>query len=638
MKNKRIKLKNLISFAKARIKSNILAFAMGGILLVLMPLVLGYRLEMLNIDESILAENGIGWNLAIMYFLEAVIVLCCGSLPTAGIIATLLFTILYSINDYVYAFRGAPLTLNEAMAAGTAAKVLGNYDFTPGVELALCWVIAVLFVVGFLLVKCWEKRVAAGQHDDEKKTVNGERKRNRGKRWKKHLLGLGAGGLLLTAGGYFLLFTDILQANGFQLLYGYHANQIYRSYGFLVSTCLDIQNSRMVPPEGYSVGVVEEILEESRMGNIESGTSDADAANAEELPHIILIMNESFADLNVLGDIEFSEDTLPFFNSLTENTVRGYVNASVIGGGTSNSEFEVFTGCTMGFFPSSYYAYLRCVTRPSNTLVSNLESNGYRTYSMHPETANNWNRDMVYEYFGFDESYWAEDFDGAESYHSGVRDAETYKKLIELYENRNADEKLFLFDLTMQNHGGYTMWAEEPEQIRVESLNVEDEEMDEYLTLIKSSDEDFEELIQYFEQEEEKVVICMFGDHQPKFSNDEIYTMLAGSEESEIETVMNRYKMPFVIWANYDIEEQSGIDISMNYLGVLLMDVVGLEMSDYFCFLKEQMQEYPIITVNGYVDADGVIHEWSGTKQEMIEYRMIQYNYLFDKNLVEWGF
>jgi len=612
MKNKRFEGSNFISFLKARINSNILAFAVGGILLVLMPLVLGYRLEMLNIDERILVENGLGWNFAIMFFLEVVLVLCCGSLSIAGIIATLLFTILYSVNDYVYAFRGAPLTLNEAMAAGTAAKVLGNYDFTPRGELAICWGIAVAFVLGFLLVRYAEKKGVS---------ITGNRIR-------KRMLGLISGLLFLLAGGYILLFTDMLPSQGFYLRYGYHANEIYRSYGFLVSTCLDIGNSRMMPPEGYSVESVKEIL---------SGAGQC-SGRTDELPHVILIMNESFADLSVLGDIELSEEIIPFFNSLTENTIRGYVNASVIGGGTSNSEFEVFTGCTMGFFPSSYYAYLRCVARPSNTLISNMEENGYRTYSMHPETASNWNRDKVYEYFGFDHSLWAEDFKGASVYHSGVSDAETYHKLIELYEARDESEKLFLFDLTMQNHGGYTMWTEDTDQIQVKALNVDDAEMDEYLTLMKASDEDFEELIGYFEQEEEKVVVCMFGDHQPKFSNDEVYDILADEGLSEIEMVMNRYKTPFIIWANYDIEEQCGLDISMNYLGVLLMDVLDLEMSAYFSFLKEQMQEYPIITVNGYVDSTGVIREWSGSKSEMPEYRMLQYNYLFDKERVEWGY
>lgn len=88
-----------------------------------------------------------------------------------------------------------------------------------------------------------------------------------------------------------------------------------------------------------------------------------------------------------------------------------------------------------------------------------------------------------------------------------------------------------------------------------------------------------------------------------------------------------------VIWANYDIEEQIGMDISMKYLGGLL-ETAGIPRSPYFQFLSVLRKEYPIITVNGYVDADGNFSAWSGENTEFLEYRILQYNYLFD-NLVE---
>ena len=39
---------------------------------------------------------------------------------------------------------------------------------------------------------------------------------------------------------------------------------------------------------------------------------------------------------------------------------------------------------------------------------------------------------------------------------------------------------------------------------------------EEYLTLVEESDKALEELLQYFEQEEEPVVVCVFGNHYPK--------------------------------------------------------------------------------------------------------------------------
>ena len=50
------------------------------------------------------------------------------------------------------------------------------------------------------------------------------------------------------------------------------------------------------------------------------------------------------------------------------------------------------------------------------------------------------------------------------------------------------------------------------------------------------------------------------------------------------------------------------------------------------------MSEYPIVTVNGYEDSNGTHYDWSGENSELLDYRILQYNHLFDKKIVEWGF
>ena len=291
----------------------------------------------------------------------------------------------------------------------------------------------------------------------------------------------------------------------------------------------------------------------------------------------------------------------------------------------------------MGFLPSSYYPYQQCVVKPIPSLISILRDAGYITYSMHPAADINWNRKNVYQYFGFENSLWREDFQKAEIIHFGVSDLDTYRKVEELFENRQSGEKMFIFDLTIQNHGGY---SETDVNWKIQAENVSSAEADAYLSLIRESDEALKELITYFESQEEPVIICMFGDHQPVISDDSFYqgifSQTRGLEEKD--KILNRYKTPFVIWANYDIPEQDNLDISMNYLGVLLMKTAGVPCSPFFSFLQQYMEEFPIITVNGYEDKDGNFYNWSGDKSELLEYRMLQYNYLFDKNIVDWGF
>lgn len=606
-------------------------WGLGLFLLAAVPVVLGWQMEKLTFAEVYklpitmrfrtldYLPFALRWNLAILIGIELMILLCSHSVRVSLVMTDVLITIVYSVNYFVIGFRGTPLRVSDLSAAGTAMKVVGQYSFVPNSALAVAWGTAILFAV-------WAVHTPA----------SGRRKRVKGAALKGAALyaGTAAAAVCITmAAGYELLYTDLLERVGFvnDEFKGFYQDMLYYRNGYLVATCIEVRNSRIVPMEGYSVQRVEQIL--SHAEDEDKVRSGETAADKEDMPHVILIMNESFADLRVLADLELSEENLKYFNSLKENTVRGYVNASVIGGGTANSEFEVFTGCSMAFFSVNYYPYQQAIKKPLNSLVSTMKAQGYTTVSMHPESESNWNRTNVYRYLGFDESLWKRDFEGAEVIHSGVSDAETYKRIEEIYENRQVGEKLFLFDLTMQNHGDY-FGHEAPYDVQETSMKRAP--IDEYLSLIKISDEAFEELVRYFEKEDEKVIICMYGDHQPWLS-DLILTEYKGSAAAEPSNLMNKYKTPFVIWANYDIEEADGYDISMNYLGGLLCRTAGIPMSPYFHFLEEQRERFPIITVNGYVDCDGVYHNWDGADSGFEDYRMLQYNYLYDE-AVSWGY
>lgn len=583
---------------------------LGAILLAAIPWILGRRLELLTANTNFLLPFSMRWNMALMYLFELILLLCTQSLRAGVCISSLTLTLLYSANYFVYSFRGAPLRLNDFTAIGTAARVVGHYDLNPDNPLAMAWCICLLFLVyGAQTGFRWKTR-------------------NKLKKAAVRLTALAAGVVLAAVAGHRLLYTDMLVEAGFLDTRGFDQNMNYKFNGYLVASCMDIQYSRVTKPQGYSPKKAAELLE--------AFAENRDIPENGIYPHIILIMNESFSDLRVLGNLQVSEENLPFFNSLKDNTIRGYVNASVLGGGTANSEFEVFTGCSMGFLPPSYYPYQQCMTGEMPSLISGMKMAGYTTYSMHPELASNWNRDRVYRYLGFDHSLWGEDFPGAEKLHHGVTDLETYKKVEELYESRQPGEKLFIFDLTIQNHGDY---SQSDVELSTKALNVSSEEADIYLSLIRNSDEAFRQLVAYFEKEREPVLICMFGDHQPKLDNsfyEDVYAQTPGLEERDKR--LNMFKTPFLIWANYDIPEQDGLDIGMSYLGTLLLDTAGIQGSPFFAFLRQYMEEYPVITVNGYRNRAGNCYDWSGENSGLLEYRILQYNHLFDRNIVEWGF
>ncbi|MDE7253183.1 MAG: LTA synthase family protein [Acetatifactor sp.] len=591
----------------------------GILALVAAPYVLGGRLELLNYREEVYLPIALWWNVGLMYAMEIVVLLLTHSPRITVPFTNIALTLLYSANYYVLQFQGTPLRVNDFMAIGTAARVVGEYNFMPNGHLAMAWGLLLLFVVYAVQtgpVRAKANVVKSAESEIKSKT-------------KKIVISYAVTAVFAISitvyGGYQLLYTDLLTRAGFEdeNFRGILRDVLYNFNGYLVTTCLDIKNSHITPPDGYSVEGVENLLSASEEGQ------ELSDAEKEALPHVILVMNESYSDLRILGNLELNQENMEFFYSLKENTVRGFVNASVFASGTANSEFEVLTGCSMAFLPVKYYPYQQCIRKPLNSLVSQMKNYGYTAYSMHPASSSSWNRVRVYRYYGFDESFWKEDFEGAERIHIGVSDEETYKKVIELYEGREAGEKLFVFDITIQNHGGY---REDESPYAVTAVNMDNEEVDEYLSLIKISDEALAKLIGYFEEQEEKVVICMFGDHQPYVSD----SILGESAKGNVEQKMNKYRMPFVIWANYDIEEADGYDISMNYLGGLLLRTAGVPLTPYFAYLEQLRADYPVITFNGYRDYEGNYSNWSGG--EFPEYRMLQYNYLFDDNSVEWGY
>lgn len=592
--------------------------ALGAAILLAWPWVMGLRLERLALHEYELLPIAVRWTFILMYFIELVILLCTLSVRATIVVTNLVMTAVYSVNFFVYAYRGVPLKVSDFTAIRTAARVMSGYRFQPNSSLAVVWTLMLLFIVYGLQT--------GGV---------GERKQKHMK-LRVHVASAVLGIAMAVGMGYWLLYTNYVFEAGFQNSGGSGLHHLYEFNGYLIGTCMDIQKSRVRAPEGYSHERAADLLEDYVSGSDTQGMPDQ--WSGEELPHVILVMNESFADLRVLGDLELSQDNLSFFNSLSENTIRGYVNASVLGGGTANTEFEVFTGCSMGLLSASY-PYQQYVRKPIRSMVSSMNEAGYSSWSLHPELKTNWNRLSVYQYLGFDHSLWKEDFEDAQVLHYGVSDAETYYKVEELFENRDPGEKLFIFDLTIQNHGGYT--DDKALQRTVSALGVSSDEANAFFSLIEESDKAFEQLITYFEQQDEKVIICMFGDHQPKFWDDNFYDTVFSMTEglTEEQKQWNLYKTPFLIWANYDIEEAQGVEISMNYLGGLLQKTAGVPLSPYFSFLEAQMQEYPVITVNGYMDQAGKYYSWNGDGSEFQDYRVLQYNYLFDAmHTVEWGY
>ena len=385
-------------------------------------------------------------------------------------------------------------------------------------------------------------------------------------------------------------------------------------------------------PEGYSVMMIEEIEDDIEINYVE--------ANGNRKPDIIVIMDESFADLEVLGsEINTNIEVTPFMSALRNNTVSGYALASVYGGNTPNSEFEFLFGDSCAFLPSGAIPYQQYIDNKNYSMVSVLKNQGYKCIAMHPYLANGWQRERVYPLLGFDDVLFLDDFPQQDMVRNYVSDQEMFETLLHRYEKekQQSDKPLFFFGVTMQNHGSYEYNGDDFENtVVVEGLSKDYKDANQYLSLIHATDCAMEFLIRYLEENDRDVIVVFFGDHQPRL--DEQFCMeIHGGTFDTFDEQMLQYEIPFWIWTNYETPEERIELTSINYLGRYLLEAAKISLPPYSRFLENA--ERIITSINArayYSETNSSFLECSqavGEELEVIqEYRALGYNHLFDED------
>lgn len=546
-------------------------------------------------------------NLIFYYFLYILVYLAVNRFRAAAAGTTVVLYILAAADYYVLQFKGAPLLLPQDLTAWrTAAAVVSNYHITFAKSVA-CG--AVLLILMLLLI--WRLRM--------KKLT-----------WKKR--GIAAGCYVLCLTAWLLAFYryDIKYtlAGIDDDVFWWSLEGSYQDFGYVTSTAILAKSMIIEKPAGYSVS------EAARIGETVSYESTPVSETTPE--NLIVIMNESLSDMRVIRDFQTNQEYFPFISSLTDNTIRGNLYVQVFGGGTSNTEYEVLTGHSMALLPYVISAYQAYCHPEEYGMVSTLKAQGYTAVAMHPNISGNWNRKNVYQYMGFDEFISSGGFQEAERLRNYVSDLGDYQRLIERYEEKEPGEKLFVFNVTMQNHGGYEeAFPDFRQEIQAGGDVAGYEQADRYLSLMKKSDEAFAYLLDYFSGVEEPTMIVMFGDHQAAIENG-FYEALYGKSMKELtaEEADKQYVTPFIIWTNYELESQEIDKISANYLGAKILETANLELTDYDKLLLKTWDTIPALTKNGYYLADGSYTAWGKNTEkpeELLDYQKLEYNAVADR-------
>lgn len=579
--------------------------------LFLVAVVLGWLLIELPWNDNLagIAPSYVAANLAIVALLGGIIFLIGQRTRTSLVVLVALCLFIGAANFYIITFKGQPILPADLFALSTAASVAGGYTLFLTPRLVGCLLALGAFCVA-LRLWCPARPIT---------------------RWDV-IVNCVAAALLIAFCAIKYQSTDI--KNEFDVTVDvWDVRGSYGTQGTLLCFLSRAQELTPAEPEGFSDEVLSHVLEPFESSAHQSASSalaakddsSGGAAASENLPNVIAIMNETFSDLSSYPGLEGSNAQPAYFKEVqADSLVAGDLYVSAMGGGTCNSEFEFLTGSSMGNMGGGVYPYVLYDLDGTENLAAYFDRLGYDTHAIHPAEASNWRRDRIYEQLGFDSFDDITTMEDAETFRDLVTDKATYERVLEKIDA--GDGPQFVFDVTIQNHGGYdTGLVPEEDQVHLDSDAVDNPEIDEFLAAMHQSDEDLRWLIDELNQRDEPTIVVFFGDHQPGFA-DWLFenTYHKSVDDATIDEVQARYHTPYFIWANAAARaedsplelEKIGTDTvtSLNYLGALMVEVAGLPGTWH------------------WFEEDVTTPEQEAAEEALDDYAIVQYDDLFRKN------
>ena len=608
-------------------REGVLAAVNWAFLLMAGPILCAAIAETLSLSGVAGLEEGFFLLNALIYLFAHLVLYLVVRNTRIACLLVLLVVVGFSIaNHYVIAFTGIPITFGDLMSVGVGMAVAGGYTYTLDPAVVACLIAAFVYAALLIAIPCSKIQVSF-----------------RSNQMALALVAVAAVGM----GAY--LYGD---EDAWSRIDTHEWNPAYPylHYGFAASLASDVASASTVEADGYDSDALWQTDESSGVTQVNVGhgyVTEADGAPAyreatEESPNIVVVMNESFSDLtSYLEGYETSTDPMPFVRSLMqqENVISGTCAVSSdMGTGTANSEFEFLTGNSMAYFRGNT-PYVQFIDTETPSLASELAGRGYRTQAMHAYERAGYNRVKVYDRFGFQQYKGIEDFDVDIDVARGYPTDETnYRQLIKDFEENRGGAPQFLFNITMQNHGGY--YASDYEwPVRVhEVAPVEsyDDSVIAYESSVRMADDALRQLISYLETVDEPTVLLFFGDHEPRLSNEFYSSWFTDENGLDLETTAQLHKTPFFIWGNYDLNTDAaakGSTVSLNYLSTVLFQAAGIKLSPYQEYLADLRMEHPVITARYFTDAFGskIGSTPTAFTDSIREYQWLQYNCVFDR-------
>ncbi len=547
-------------------------------------------------------------NMFIMLALMSLLMCITQSVRISGITVTVLASAFSIANELLVQVRGTVLSFSDFFALKTAMTVASSYTYNLSFKILNIVLLAVMLIIAFSL--CTVKTSS----------------------YKKRIFAIATSfAICVTSTAATLLIVgnkpelDRNQQWGAQ-----DKNKITGVFYNLIDNAM---NGRYKKPDGYTTEYAESILDRY--------TADTQGKN----PNVIVVMNEAFANMEVLANYTTNEPVMPFYDSLKENTMKGNALVYGFGGGTCNSEFEFLTGLSTAFMPAESYVYLQYLNYKTNSLAWNLDDDLYKKLYIHPYINSNYRRSTIFKLLGFDQFLDGKAFSsdpnfddeyasrvgrieypGVDLVRDYIGDKDVVDRLIKEFEEKDADERIFSYAITMQNHSPYNYQGDDFESNIKVNEGTYNPEFNQYLSLLRMSDNEMKRLVEYFEKVDEDTVIVFFGDHHPHMN----FNGLDKTFDTSLEKTKAQHTVPFFVWTNYETEEKNVGDMGLNYLQTMMKTHTGIPLTQMDKFLLDVYEKYPILSSVVVADLKGkMFPSYKMLEDKLLdEYEILQYYFM----------
>lgn len=302
-----------------------------------------------------------------------------------------------------------------------------------------------------------------------------------------------------------------------------------------------------------------------------------------------------------------NEEVTPNLNKLASEGIFFNNFYSQVGVGTSSDAEFTFNTSLM---PSNNgTVFVNYFDREYISIPKLLKQKGYYTYSMHANTGDFWNRNVMHKNLGYDKFYSKDSYVIDETIGLGLSDKSFFKQSVEIMKNikNNEGEPFYGLLITLTNHTPFSdleLMDEYKTTIDVKINNqtitreyLNGTVMGNYLRSVHYADQAIGEFVDNLEKEGllENTVLIIYGDHDARLDFDDFNLLYnydpatdkikQKDDENYIEYNKYNYeldrKVPFIIWTK---DKKFNLEVStpMGMIDVLptLGNMIGIH-SDY---------------------------------------------------------